>query len=380
MRRLLVAIGILLAPTQVAGQASERSAEVEGAESAEAPIVLYASDQHLGSQSVVGPVSILANRGFSILYFRGFERRVHRMSWSRGWSNVRGALTDPGRTIRARGGWRAVLADEFYPSNGRVWEWAFAPNYTGHVIAGGLTQRYLQDWFRSRGMPAPVLLAGVFSMGTMVVNEILENQNAAAPSAGTVVDLLFFDPLGILLFQHEGIARFFVETLSARDWSPQASITLPDGQIQNSTQVFAYKVPLPWVDRARLLVLIGQGSQVGASIPVEDGWSLGATLGFAADERFLDPATGRESISAEYAGGLYLDRDHSLVASIVANVRSENRIQANLYPGLLPGPARGLGLWLNVREDRSLTFGIGSRHALGLGFGYAPAVRDEGGP
>ncbi len=339
------------------------------------PYLFYRPEIHFGSQATAGPLNILFNRGLSLMHFRDVERGLADTDWGQGWANVREALFHPGGAIERRGGVGAWLKSEWLPTGPDVWGWAWAPNYAGHLVAGGLTYRYLEEWAEAHGVGKPGLSAAAFLWGTMVLNEVVENQKNTHPSASTVADLLIFDPLGMLLFRIDGIARFFSETLRATDWSPMVSVTVPGLRVQNVSQSIAYKVPLPFVDRLRLLFFVGQGSQTGLTYQMDDRLSVSATVGFDGNLRVVDPVTLEERIEPKPTGSLFLDRDDSLLASLVFSHQAKDLMRANLYPGVLPGRLSGLGLWLTMTSDHGVSVGIGTSRTLGLGFGITANPR-----
>ena len=327
----------------------------------------YRPDLNFGSVSVMGPLNVLLNRGFSILHFRDQPRDLGQFPWGDGFAAVYDQLVHPRRGIERAGGWGPWFKREFVPTT-RVWEWAWAPNYAGHVIAGGITYRYLEEWFEAHGVPAPALSSAVYLMGTMVANEAIEHRDGTGSGAG-VADLLFFDPLGIILFRIDGVARFFQKELHAADWSPQVSVTLPSGRVQNVSQVIAYKIPLPFLERTRLLLTLGHQGLTGVTYRFDNGLSLGVAGGIDGDVRLVDPETGHESIDPRPAGGVYLDRDDSLLVSVVVGYKAYNFVSVNVYPGVLPGRFASLGFWATMSQDREFSLGLSSRSTLGLGTG-----------
>jgi len=65
--------------------------------------------------------------------------------------------------------------------------------------------------------------------------------------------------------------------------------------------------------------------------------------------------------------GLFLDRNGSLLASLTLS--GAERMEANLYPGVLPGVLGELGVWVVLDADGRPTVGLSTRRTLGLGFG-----------
>jgi len=322
-----------------------------------------------GSASVRTPADAFANRAFSILVFDGQERELGRLPWSNGWAAVRDALLHPGRAIERAGGWRQVAREELLPNSGHVWTWAWAPNYGGHIVAGGIAYRFMGEWFEAHGMPAPRLVAALAFMGAAVTNEAMEMPGGPPGVSGTLADLLVFDPAGMALFSFDAPARFLARTLLAADWSPMPTLGLPGARLMNFSQVMSYKLPLPLTDRARVLLLIGQSANSGLSFALGDGYSVAGAAGFETQRRYVDPVTGRESVVAAWSGGAYLDRDNSLLVSVLLSQRVYTGLQVNVYPGVLPGPLRPAGVWVIRSRQGEWSTGVAFRRTLGLGLG-----------
>ena len=67
--------------------------------------------------------------------------------------------------------------------------------------------------------------------------------------------------------------------------------------------------------------------------------------------------------------GIYWDRNNSLLLSATTSP-AENVLSLNVYPGVLPGLGKQLGLWaVRTRRDE-WRFGVVHRQALGLGVGF----------
>jgi len=321
-----------------------------------------------GSAALVAPGAMLLNRGMSTLVYASTERRLGSIRWAHGGRSVQDALAHPVAAIERSGGWGRWFRHEFASDSWNVWTWAWTANYGGHVLAGGITYRVAAEWFAQRGVPHPRLTGAVFTWGLGLVNEVLESQHHERGMATTVGGLYVFEPLGILLFSFDGVARFFGDRLEAADWSPQAAVTFPDGAVRNVAQVISYKVPLPFTRRAKLLFLIGQISTTGLQVEMGGGYALGGTVGFAGQDQVVDPTTSFERLVAQTSGGLYLSRTNSLLASAVVGQGSQP-LALNLYPGVLPGRLRDFGIWLTVQEDGPVSFGFSSQALLGVSLG-----------
>jgi hypothetical protein len=356
--------GPLAAPDSASPASPAAAADAEGAR-----YYFYRPDLPYGSTGQLSPLNVLATRGFSTLSWSSSERHPLRIDWSNGWANVWDALAHPDAAVQRNGGWGHFLKQEFGPVSWNVWEWAFAPNYSGHLVAGGITYRALAEWYDAHGAPMPRVLGGATAMATILVNEAIESQNGTAGYASTTSDVYIFEPLGIVLFSFDGVAAFFADKLNAQDWSPMASVTLPKLQILNNAQLHSFHFGLPFTERADLLFVTGQGSQVGVLYDVGPEYAFGVAGGFTANSQLIS-ATSEESLTAKAGGGLYVTRRNSLLANLNVFRGGETLAVLNVYPGALGGPMRDLGTWAMLNRGGDFSLGFTFRPMLGLGLGY----------
>jgi hypothetical protein len=329
----------------------------------------YRPELAYGSAAQFSPLNVLATRGFSTLSWSSSERHPLRIDWGTGWANVWDALAHPNAAVQRNGGWGHFLKQEFGPVSWNVWEWAFAPNYAGHLVAGGITYRMLSEWYDAHGAPLPRVLGGASTMAVILVNEAIESRSGTSGYASTTSDVYIFEPLGIALFSLDGVAAFFADELHAADWSPLASITLPKGQLLNNSQQHSFHFGLPFLDRADLLFVTGQGSQVGILYDLGPEYAFGVAGGFTANSQLISD-TSEESLIAKAGGGLYLTRNNSLLVNLNAFRGGETIAVLNVYPGTFGGPLRDLGTWAMVTRGGDFSVGFSFRPLLGLGIGY----------
>jgi hypothetical protein len=327
--------------------------------------LFYRPEVDYGTARQFSPLSVVLNRGFSTLVWQGAERRPLHMKWRNGWGVVWGSLAHPDAAVERRGGWNVWAHDELGPFSWDPWGWMFASNYAGHTVAGGITYRMLSEWYDHHGVPAPRVFAGATVMGSILVNEAVEGQKGGPGAPSTVADVYLFEPLGIAAFSIDAIARLFSTYLHADDWSPQATVTLPDLQLENVAQLMSYHFALPFVKRLDFLALIGQGSQFGLLYDLSPEYSLGASTGFVANSRLVD-AADREHVVARLTGGFYLTRHNSLLGSLSWSRGTEMRSQLSVYPGVLGN----VGGWAAWRRSGQFSVGLTALPIPGLGLGY----------
>jgi len=88
-----------------------------------------------------------------------------------------------------------------------------------------------------------------------------------------------------------------------------------------------------------------------------------------AQVRAVDPKTGHETAGFAPAAGIFYDRNDSLLWSLTTSP-GENLVSVNVYPGVLPGKARAIGIWGVYSRSGHLSLGLLHRKSLGLGLGF----------
>lgn len=322
-----------------------------------------------GSDATFSPLSMMAHKGYEILQMQRADRRILRMDYGTLWHNgVVQPLRYPASAIQRFGGWGRFTRVELLPLGFSLDEMNWFVNWTEHLFAGGLTMRKLDEYYRAHNIPAPRVMAALTTYAASAMNEMQEYPAARGAIAATVADLLFFDTAALLMFHFDAPARFFVKTLRASDWSPMAGFTLPEQELWNNGTYYALKPPIG-LDRTRLFVRGGMGAQLGLSRLLGDGvHSVSVGLGGDAQVRRVDPVTGHETVGFAPAGGVFYDRNESLLWSVTTSP-GENLVSVNVYPGVLPGKARVLGVWGVYSRSGHLSLGLLHRKSLGLGLG-----------
>lgn len=326
-----------------------------------------------GTDAYAGPLDILFNKGFAVAQWEGKGRDI--FDYPYGWESVKGDLTRPLALIRRDGGWREVLLEEAVPfARGGVNDSQWVPNYFGHILEGGISYRRLREWNEAHGVPLPSLTAALMNLGSAIVNEAYETPRndswiARDGTAGSVVDLWLFDPLGILLFHQDFAARFFAGWFQAALWPTQASLTVNDHLLVNNGESIVLKPPMPFTDRARFFIRGGMGLEGGISLRRSDGVDVNLAVGQQSRQRWLDPYTALEFAEFGWSAGIWLDRDGTLLAGLTWDQGTDRRVGLNVFPGLLTVAGTGVGAWFVLDAAGRPFVGFSTSRTLGAGLG-----------
>jgi hypothetical protein len=310
-----------------------------------------------GSEAMYNPVSLVLNAGFDMMQVDR-KRDLSRLPFAVGMRNVVHNLGDPFAAIQ-RYGWGDFMKDQVIPiglskKDGQWW-----PNYTLHLVGGGMTYVATTEWFEYHEFPAPV----AFSIITMVVyhmvNEITENGAYEGDNVDPIADIYLFDAGGILLFSFDNVRRFFSEDLNLADWSLQPSFSLLDGTLQNNGQFFSIKWKFPFSERWHLFYLFGTNGLGGVSYKFDGGGCLSVGVGLIArDLILLNSLKNKKTLDLVPNIGVYYDVGNSLMTSLSISRKTDYMVNLNVYPGLVRCWGVAPGFWLVVGQHGHTFVGV----------------------
>ena len=359
-------------PSPPGGNGASGSPGVSASDSAKHGPFFYHGRRY-GTDAYAGPLDILFNKGYAVAQWEGKGRDI--FDYPYGWGSVKGSLTQPGYLARRFGGWRKVFMRQVVPfAEGGINDSQWVPNYFGHVLEGGIAYRRLREWNEAHGVPLPSLTAFLINWGSAVVNEAYENpydENLLSKdgNTGTTMDLMLFDPLGIILFHQDVVSRFFARRLYASLWPTQASLTVTDHLLMNNGESIVLKPPVPFTDRVRFFIRAGMGLEGGLSLRRPDGVDVSVALGQQSRQRWLNPYTTLEWAEFGWSAGIWADRDGTLLAGLTWDQGTDRRVALNVYPGFLHVAGADLGAWFVVDAAGRPYLGFTSRRTLGAGLG-----------
>lgn len=328
---------------------------------------LYYQGLPYGSQAAFNPFFILVNGAYDMIQTQAASNRIATLDYAAGFRNVNRNLLDPLDNV-SQYGWSEFLVNEILPVTPGVENSQWVPNYTLHMIGGGLTFRTLKEWYAWQGAEHAGWLAALNCFAYHYVNEAVENGTTTGPNVDAIADFLIFNPLGMLLFAHEGAAGFFGETLHAANWSSLPVLNLETGQLDNMALSFSFKW-FPFAEKpVGLFYYTGMNTALGLSWRYDREYSLSAGGGVGTVGVYeVDQANGHRKMTAAlgYTAGLFWDRNNSLLASLILSEQRMYRARLNVYP--LPA----MSDW-KFKPGFFLGYGRNREVYLGLALNFSP--------
>ncbi len=324
-----------------------------------------------GTQALIHPLRLIINGGFGIMQVSNRHNQPGKIMYDRGIRNVTKNLLNPYEAISVNGFWD-FLSREVIPvsvNSGRSQYW---PNYMNHLIGGGMSFRMMEEYFRYNEVEHARGWAGVTIFAYHFLNEVVENDGHVGPNTDPIADFWIFNPAGILLFSNEGFSRFFAKTLHMTDWSYQP-IWLPgSNELVNNGQNYSIKYHLNDRGSTSLFYHWGTHAELGLSFTRPSGKCVSVGLGLVAKNLFkIDQIS--KTVDMAVSGGVFYDKNNSLMASLLFARTKDYRYRLNLYPGLVKvGPLRP-GLFASLNDDNRLLVGLtfGTLQHLPVGIGGA---------
>ena len=313
----------------------------------------------------------MMNGSFDILQSNNRTDKILKIQFAAGARNVFENITNPFQRI-SQYGWTKFLDSEVFPTTLNTQGAQYWPNYNLHLLGGGMTYVAMTEWFSYHGYANPKTLSAATMVVYHYLNETVENDGYRGPSVDPIADLLIFDPLGIALFSIDGVPEFFGQTLQMADWSFQPVFDFRTQSLLNNGQNFSFKIPVPSVPRLKILYITGMEGVVGLSYELDqtDNISFGGGLA-TKDLVEVNNNTGVRTLTATLikVGGIYYDRNNSLLASLVFKNAATYKARLNIYPGVLNFGKLSLGFVGILHHDNDISVGLSTRFSpLGLGY------------
>ncbi len=312
-----------------------------------------------GSESIIHPVRLILNGGYGIMQADNRPNYPFDIHYQKSWNNVADNLKSPIKAIEEYG-WDRFFKTEILPfsiDNSEAYYW---PNYTMHLVGGGMSFRMMEEWFRYNNFKFPKLHAFTTLSIYHLLNEVVENGDYVGYNVDPVVDVYIFNPLGMILFSSDRVASFFSHTLNMADWSYQIAYNPNDRSILNNGQNFALKYKFN--DKVGLFYYYGNHGELGFSFFQPDGdcYSFGAGLASKSLAEFdSDVRTLKANLILSW--GVFWDRNNSLLASFLYSKSHDYKYRLNVYPGVLRFSGFSPGFFTSVNHQDKFIFGLNLR-------------------
>ncbi len=315
-----------------------------------------------GSDATFNPFSMLVNGGFDELQAYWRPNSFAELPWKGGSSNVWANITSPLPQI-SKYGWKDFFTHEVFPTSLSAEKAQYFPNYTLHLIGGGMAYRKAAEWFDYYGYPVPYFLAAVTAMGYHYINEIIENgESFFYSNVDPIADLLIFDPLGIILFSFDGVCDFFSTKVELFDWNSQPAFSFLPFAIRNTRQSFVIRYPISKSNRTSIIYHFGAFGELGLSYKTNNEDAISVTGGLTSKQVYTieNPYTGavRPAIKFGPRVGVYWDRNNSLMMSLVLTDNFKEFFYFDVYPGVVSVGSVSPGFFILVGKKAQITLGV----------------------
>lgn len=321
---------------------------------------LFYHGRHYGSEANVHPVRLILNGGFGILQMDNRNNRLDEVDFKNGFDNVWENLSDPIAAVREEGYFHFIRT-QMIPISFDEQEAYYWPNYTLHMIGGGMSYRMMEDWYKVHRFPHPKLNALLTLTVYHLLNEVVENSDYRGYNTDAIADFYIFNPLGVLLFSSDKVARFFSHTLNMNDWSYQPSYNPWDNQIQNHGQNFVMKYFFNKNEDIGIFYHFGTHGEIGLSFKRSDGSCISFGAGLVAGQ-LVDRSNRQDlrELTAELVltAGVFYDRNNSLMASILYSKKLDDKLRVNIYPGLIKIMGISPGFFVGFNQKNQMQAGI----------------------
>jgi len=312
------------------------------------------------------PLYVIFNGSYDIVQMENRSREIFKLPYGTGFRNVMKNLGNPFKMI-SEYGWENFLRREVFPLTFNLEGGQWWPNYTLHLVGGGMTYVMMREWYEDHGFASP----GVWSVVTMatyhMLNEAIENTDYEGNNVDPIADIYLFDIAGIILFSNDDVARFFSEKLNLADWSLQPALALNNWTLQNNGQYFSLKWKFPFSDSYHLFYYFGLRGLFGVSKKFASGEALSIGAGVrAVSLKLLDPQFFLLTTVLKWEVGLFYDRNNSLLASLLFGGAHDNPVTLNIYPGILKFGGFSPGMFALYSRQYGPTFGVTTVWAPGI--------------
>ena len=332
-----------------------------------------------GSENYFHPINTVLNGSFDILRNGTLKTNdITDISYRNGAENIWFNITHPVENIKKFGVDEFVefeiLNLSFDPNKSQ-----FLPNIANHVLGNGVLYVKLEEWYAHHNFHHPRLMSFGTTTFYQVMNEIVEHPSGnRTVSVDMIADLLFFNPIGILLFSFDNVKYFFSNTLPIQDWSLQPMYNPFSHGLNNTGQNYIMHFPFLGSDNIQPFVYWGIHGLAGGSFKMKNESTLSLGLGrvvnrIRSEIRETDYLENIIFFTPDMDGTLsiFLSKEKSLLLSAMVTGPRFYNAQINIYPGVINIGRFSPGFYCAFGESEGLVLGLSfDTIPLGLGKKY----------
>jgi len=333
----------------------------------------YRPDINYGSEVYFSPFSMVLNGSYDILRNGGHDKNIFKIEYKAGFDGILTNILHPIKNIEHYG-WERFISQQIFPitSKQEKDQVQYVPNYTHHILGEGMLYARTAEWYDYHSVPYPYLFSAVTTTLFQFINEAIENRGYMGTDVDPIADLLIFNPIGILLFSFDGPKRFFTQTVHLYDWSLQPILNPVTGKLENAGEQFIIKFDLPFETNYSAFAYWGIYGIFGVSYSGDriHNYSFGA--GTIVNKLHENISNNTRWMNPELDGaiGLFYDKNHSLMTSIILSGPKQYNVRVNVYPGLFKFHNFSPGFYLAAGEWDKFLFGVTlAQFPLGLYLG-----------
>lgn len=316
-----------------------------------------------GSESIIHPVRLIINGGFGIMQMDNRDNHLKSIDFKNGVDNLWMNLKDPVQAIE-QDGWNDFFMTQVVPISVNRKKAYYWPNYTQHLIGGGMSYRLIEEWYRLHHVGHPRMASFITLNVYHFLNEVVETSDFVGYNVDPIADIYIFNPLGMLMFSSDRVCRFFSNTLNMADWSYQPSLDPFSGILENNGQNFVMKYKIKKSYKWSLFYHWGTHAEVGASFERANGDCISFGTGMTA--KGLVNISESENVrrlttDLVLTAGLFYDRNNSLLASLLYSQTQDYRVRINVYPGVVKIYKFSPGFFMSLNHENKPSIGINFR-------------------
>ncbi len=323
-----------------------------------------------GSNLIFNPLSLFTNGAYDMIRVNRSNKSIIDQSYKLGMKNVNDNLLHPFKHLD-HFGYGDFFKQEFFDYTFRNIDVAsYLPNFGLHILGNGMEYAKLAEWYDYHNVKYPQLMSFITTTSYQYMNEVIENCSYQGTNVDPIADMLFFNPMGMILFSLNPIKSFFSEKIPIYSWPLQPVINPSNAFIENTGQQYTSKYQFTKNENLSFFINWGIGTVLGLSYNITSEKCISVGAGGYMNNLIKEEYKDNQFVSGDidYAIGIYYDKNNSLLASAFITGPKAYNLRINLYPNLIDIKGIKPGFYLGVGEMDDLTFGINIAHIpVGIG-------------